>query len=125
MRDLALDSRRVKAGALFAALPGSKADGRSFVAAAAKAGAVVILAPEGSTFADLPAGVAVIDGEGAAPRAGAARRALLRQPAAEHRRRHRHQRQDLDGRRSRAQLWTLEGREAASLGTLGIISRRS
>ena len=60
VRDLALDSRRVKAGSLFAALPGSKADGRSFVAAAAKAGASVILAPEGSTFADLPAGVAVL-----------------------------------------------------------------
>src|SRR5688572_23329731 len=60
VRDLALDSRRVKAGSLFAALPGSKADGRSFVAAAAKAGASAILAPEGSTFADLPAGLAVV-----------------------------------------------------------------
>ena len=51
VRDLALDSRRLKAGALFAALPGSKVDGRDFVPAAVKAGTVAILAPDGSRFA--------------------------------------------------------------------------
>jgi len=60
VRDLALDSRRLKSGALFAALPGSKLDGRAFVPAAVKAGASAILAPEGSSFADLPQGVAVL-----------------------------------------------------------------
>ena len=60
VRDLALDSRRVKAGALFAALPGSKQDGRAFVADAARAGAVAILAPDGSAFPDLPRGLAVL-----------------------------------------------------------------
>ncbi|HEV7157749.1 MAG TPA: UDP-N-acetylmuramoyl-L-alanyl-D-glutamate--2,6-diaminopimelate ligase [Caulobacteraceae bacterium] len=43
------DSRRVKPGFLFAALPGSRIDGRSFVPAALKAGAAAILAGE-----DLP-----------------------------------------------------------------------
>ena len=61
VRDLALDSRRVKAGALFAALPGSKArrpqlrrgrgEGRRVASSSRR---------EGSTFADLPAGVAVL-----------------------------------------------------------------
>jgi UDP-N-acetylmuramoyl-L-alanyl-D-glutamate--2,6-diaminopimelate ligase len=40
------DSRRVKPGFLFAALPGSKSDGRSFVRSAIDAGAAAILAGE-------------------------------------------------------------------------------
>jgi UDP-N-acetylmuramoyl-L-alanyl-D-glutamate--2,6-diaminopimelate ligase len=40
------DSRRVKPGALFAALPGSRADGRSFAAQAVQAGAAAVLAGE-------------------------------------------------------------------------------
>jgi UDP-N-acetylmuramoyl-L-alanyl-D-glutamate--2,6-diaminopimelate ligase len=121
VRDLALDSRRVKAGVLFAALPGSKADGRSFVAAAAKAGASVILAPEGSVRG-LAGRRRCRDGE-------EPRRAFASWPRASSAtsrsasRCHRHGRQDLD-RRIRAPLWSLEGREAASLGTLGILSRK-
>ena len=123
VRDVALDSRRVKAGALFAALPGSKADGRSFVAAAAKAGASAILALEGSTFADLPAGVAVLTAK--EPRRALAKLAARffgNQP---------HCIAAVTGTGGKTstvafarQLWTLEGREAASLGTLGILSRK-
>ena len=40
-----LDSRRVRAGDLFAALPGEKADGAAFVADAAARGAVAVLTP--------------------------------------------------------------------------------
>ncbi len=40
------DSRRVKPGMLFAALPGSKVDGRSFIPAALQAGAAAFLAPD-------------------------------------------------------------------------------
>jgi UDP-N-acetylmuramoyl-L-alanyl-D-glutamate--2,6-diaminopimelate ligase len=40
------DSRKVRPGALFAALPGSKVDGRSFIAAALQAGAAAVLAPD-------------------------------------------------------------------------------
>ena len=45
---LTADSRQVAPGYLFAALPGTKADGRAFVPAAIAAGAVAVLAPEGS-----------------------------------------------------------------------------
>ncbi|MDP8915727.1 MAG: UDP-N-acetylmuramoyl-L-alanyl-D-glutamate--2,6-diaminopimelate ligase [Pseudomonadota bacterium] len=40
------DSRKVKPGALFAALPGGQADGRAFIPAALAAGAVAVIAPD-------------------------------------------------------------------------------
>ena len=40
------DSRRVKPGFLFAALPGSKVDGKAFAAKAVEAGAVAVIAAE-------------------------------------------------------------------------------
>jgi UDP-N-acetylmuramoyl-L-alanyl-D-glutamate--2,6-diaminopimelate ligase len=40
------DSRRVRPGFLFAALPGSRADGRSFIPTALEAGAAAVLAPD-------------------------------------------------------------------------------
>lgn len=46
------DSRLVKRGNLFAALPGSKGDGRSFIEAAIHHGASVILAPRGTVLPD-------------------------------------------------------------------------
>ena len=39
------DSRKVAPGFLFAAMPGSKVDGRSFIPTALKAGAAAVLAP--------------------------------------------------------------------------------
>jgi UDP-N-acetylmuramoyl-L-alanyl-D-glutamate--2,6-diaminopimelate ligase len=45
---LTADSRRVAPGFLFAALPGSKADGRAFIDAAIERGATAILLPDGS-----------------------------------------------------------------------------
>ena len=123
VRDLAFDSRRVKAGALFAALPGSRQDGRAFVTAAAMAGATAILAPEGSTFSDLPQGIAILTAK--EPRralAMLAARFFGRQP---------HCIAAVTGTGGKTstvafarQLWALEGREAASLGTLGLISRK-
>src|ERR1700688_4865775 len=44
------DSRRVVPGDLFAALPGSRADGRAFIADAVERGAVAILAPQGTLW---------------------------------------------------------------------------
>jgi UDP-N-acetylmuramoyl-L-alanyl-D-glutamate--2,6-diaminopimelate ligase len=44
------DSRRVVPGYLFAALPGSNADGRRFIAAAVASGAAAVLAPEGTEW---------------------------------------------------------------------------
>jgi UDP-N-acetylmuramoyl-L-alanyl-D-glutamate--2,6-diaminopimelate ligase len=46
---LALDSRKVMPGELFAALPGVKTDGRKFIDAAVERGAVAVLAPPGTT----------------------------------------------------------------------------
>ena len=123
VRDLALDSRKVKAGALFAAMPGSKLDGREFVPAAIKVGATAILALDGSRFSDLPQGVAVLTSK--EPRralALIAARFFGRQP---------HCIAAVTGTGGKTstvafarQLWSLEGREAASIGTLGIISRK-
>lgn len=48
------DSRDVRAGYLFAAFPGTKIDGRDFIADAVQKGAVAILAPKGTV---LPEGV--------------------------------------------------------------------
>ncbi len=50
---LTLDSRQVVPGSLFAALPGSQADGRTFIPHALSKGAVAVLSVKG---ADLPAG---------------------------------------------------------------------
>jgi UDP-N-acetylmuramoyl-tripeptide--D-alanyl-D-alanine ligase len=54
---LCLDSRTVKAGNLFAALPGAKADGHTFCAQAAAAGAACVLV---SKAVDVPEGCGVV-----------------------------------------------------------------
>jgi len=56
---LTADSRAVAPGYLFAALPGTKADGRAFIPAAIAAGAVAVLAPEGSRI-ELPPEVVLV-----------------------------------------------------------------
>src|SRR5690349_6507215 len=43
------DSRKVQAGYVFAALPGSKADGRAFIADAVARGAAAVLTEESTT----------------------------------------------------------------------------
>ncbi|GEO81819.1 UDP-N-acetylmuramoyl-L-alanyl-D-glutamate--2,6-diaminopimelate ligase [Pararhodospirillum oryzae] len=50
---LSADSRAIKPGWLFAALPGTQVDGRAFVPQALAAGAIAVLAPPGT---DLPPG---------------------------------------------------------------------
>jgi len=56
---IAADSRRVEPGYLFAALPGSVADGATFAQAAATRGAAAVLAADGAAV-DVPAGVPVM-----------------------------------------------------------------
>ena len=76
---LTSDSRAVEPGWLFAALPGTKADGRAFVAEAVRRGAVAVLGPVGTTAPD---GIAVVEDEN--PRLRLARMAARffgRQPA--------------------------------------------
>ncbi len=116
------DSRAVRPGMLYAALPGAYADGRAFIPDAVARGAAVVLAPVGT---DWPMGVPVrpmiLDAE---PRRALARLAAMQagpQP-------------DrivaitgTNGKTSTAeflrQMLAASGVEAASLGTLGLITR--
>src|SRR5258707_4881145 len=118
IRGLSADSRKIEPGFLFAALPGSKADGRGFIAEAAAKGAVAVLAPAGT---QLPPGIALVADENPRRRlALMAARFFARQPrivAAV---------TGTSGKTSTAeftrQIWQLLGRRAASLGTLGLVS---
>ena len=114
---LAADSRAVRPGFLFAALSGSRADGRTYIADARKRGAVALLArPEAAADA---AGMAFI--ADANPRRRLARMAARfygaqpRTVAAV---------TGTNGKTSTVtfarQLWTALGHRAASLGTLGV-----
>lgn len=116
---LTADSRAVRPGFLFAALPGARLDGRAFIAQAVENGAVAVLAPEGTEW---PAATPL------RPLLAAAdpRRALALLAAAFHG----EQPATVvavtgtNGKTSTVdflrQLWTLAGRRAASLGTLGL-----
>ncbi len=55
-RDLQLDSRRVRAGDVFVALPGARTDGRRFVEAASRLGAAAVLVEADGWEALRPAG---------------------------------------------------------------------
>ncbi|MGJ3231360.1 MAG: UDP-N-acetylmuramoyl-L-alanyl-D-glutamate--2,6-diaminopimelate ligase [Oceanicaulis sp.] len=114
IKGLALDSRKVEPGDLFAALPGVKTDGRKFIAMAEEKGAVAVLAPPG-TQANVP----VIEAEDA-PGALAAMAARFHpgQPATI---------AAVTGTNGKSstveflrQIWAMAGLEAAALGTLGV-----
>lgn len=116
---LTADSRAVAVGNLFAALPGAKADGLSFVPQAVAAGAAAILVGAGQKV-DVPGHVVVIEAD--QPRLALAKIAARfygRQPkiiAAV---------TGTSGKTSTSvfarQLWSLLGHRAASLGTIGLI----
>jgi len=116
---LASDSRQVKPGYLFAALPGSKADGRRFIDDAVGRGAVAVLADSERT--PVPSAVALIADPNPRRRlALMAARFYARQPrvvAAV---------TGTSGKTSIAcftrQIWTELGFQSASLGTLGIVA---
>lgn len=115
------DSRAVRPGYLFAALPGVRADGRRFIAEAVARGAVAVLAPEGTVW---PPGVPprrLIT----APDA----RAKLAELAAEFFGKLPERLVAVTGTNGKTstvdflrQIFTLAGRKAASVGTLGIIA---
>nr|WP_246503677.1 UDP-N-acetylmuramoyl-L-alanyl-D-glutamate--2,6-diaminopimelate ligase [Plastoroseomonas arctica] len=115
------DSRAVETGTLFAALPGTRADGASYIAEAVARGAAAVLAPSGTPW---PAGIAPVP----LLRADDPRRALALMAAAFHAA----QPATLiavtgtNGKTSTVdflrQLWTLAGQRAASIGTLGIVA---
>lgn len=114
---IALDSRTVRPGELFAALPGSKADGAAFVKAAVERGAAAVLGA--GRPADLDAAVPFVAAED--PRmavAKAAARFYGPFPATL---------VAVTGTAGKTsvvqftrQLWTLCGNRAAAIGTLGV-----
>src|SRR5690625_865887 len=116
---LTADSGQVAPGYLFAALPGSRADGTAFIGEAVARGAVAVLAPEGT---ELPQGaeaaLLLVDPE--------PRRRLALMAAAFHGCQPAHSVAvtGTNGKTSVAsftrQLWQALGYRAASLGTLGL-----
>jgi UDP-N-acetylmuramoyl-L-alanyl-D-glutamate--2,6-diaminopimelate ligase len=116
---LTADSRAVEPGFLFAALPGSKADGRTYIAEAVEKGASAILAPDGTSSEDF--GVPLIT--------DANPRRLFAQLAAKY---YKVQPEitaavtGTNGKTSVAhfvrQIWQAAGHTAATLGTLGVAS---
>ena len=117
---LTSDSRAVKPGDLFAALPGGREDGRKFIDDAIAKGAVAVLAPVGTKL-DGDKAVLVTDDN---PRRRFALMAALfygRQP------RTLVAVTGTNGKTSVAnftrQIWELLGQEAASFGTIGLVSR--
>ncbi|MEE9209207.1 MAG: Mur ligase family protein, partial [Kiloniellales bacterium] len=123
IRGLSADSRKVGPGFLFAALPGSQADGRSYIDRALQNGAIAVLAPTGTTLERRETPVALVTDD--IPRrrlALMAARFYGRQPetvAAV---------TGTNGKTSVAsftrQIWSHLGHQAASLGTLGLCPSR-
>jgi UDP-N-acetylmuramoyl-L-alanyl-D-glutamate--2,6-diaminopimelate ligase len=115
------DSREVVPGDLFAALPGSRADGRAFIADAVARGAVAVLAPPGTAWpSGVPPRPLLLDPE---PRRRLAQMAAALagpQPATVV------AVTGTNGKTSTVeflrQIWAAEGGKAASLGTLGVIA---
>ncbi len=120
VRAVTADSRAVRPGSLFVAIPGSRADGCAYIADAVARGAAAVLAPPGTAWpAGVPPRPMIQD---ARPRQRLAQFAyrLAGPPPA---------RvvavTGTNGKTSTVeflrQLWALDGRRAASLGTLGVI----
>ena len=119
IRGLASDSRKVEEGYLFAALPGSRVDGRDFIRQAIDRGAVAVLAPSGTELKGRDKAIPLITDDNP--------RKLLAAMAAQF---YQHQPNFIaavtgtNGKTSIAsftrQIWELCGRKAASLGTLGL-----
>jgi UDP-N-acetylmuramoyl-L-alanyl-D-glutamate--2,6-diaminopimelate ligase len=115
------DSRAVRPGMVFAALPGARKDGRAFIADAVARGAAAILAPDGTAWpAEAPTRPLVTSPD--------PRRALALMAAAFYGA----QPECVvaitgtNGKTSSVdflrQIWRDAGRKAASLGTLGLIA---
>jgi UDP-N-acetylmuramoyl-L-alanyl-D-glutamate--2,6-diaminopimelate ligase len=113
------DSRQVAEGALFVAVPGAHADGRAFIADAVGRGAAAVVAPLGTEWPPgVPPRPLIADAEPrrrlaqiAAIMAGAQPRTLVAVTGT-------------NGKTSSVdflrQFWSLAGKPAASLGTLGV-----
>lgn len=117
---LTADSKQVAPGFLFAALPGSRADGRAFIAEAIARGATAVLAPAGTPVPESSPRVALVTSDNPrrslslmAARFHAGQPAFIAAVTG------------TNGKTSVAsfcrQLWAHAGDRAASLGTLGLV----
>ncbi|SDC73432.1 UDP-N-acetylmuramoyl-L-alanyl-D-glutamate--2,6-diaminopimelate ligase [Belnapia rosea] len=118
IRGITADSRAAAPGMLFVALPGTRQDGRAFIGDAMARGAAAVLAPEGTPA---PAGLPLLASPDprrslalmAAALAGAQPATVVAVTGT-------------NGKTSTVdflrQLWSLAGRRAASLGTLGLVA---
>jgi UDP-N-acetylmuramoyl-L-alanyl-D-glutamate--2,6-diaminopimelate ligase len=122
IRDISADSRAVGPGFLFAALPGTVADGARFAGEAVGRGAVAVLAGAGARLEDVGAAPVVRADDPRRALALMAARLLPRQPACAV------AVTGTSGKTSVAdfarQIFAAAGNEAASLGTLGVVSRQ-
>ena len=114
------DSRAVKRGDVFVAVPGTKADGMSFAAPAAQAGAAAIVGEQAPQI-PLPGGAVFVPVANARRAlALAASRFYPKQPATIA------AVTGTSGKTSVAaftrQIWAALGHEAASLGTIGVVT---
>ncbi|MGH6929522.1 MAG: UDP-N-acetylmuramoyl-L-alanyl-D-glutamate--2,6-diaminopimelate ligase, partial [Dongiaceae bacterium] len=121
IRGLTADSRRVEPGWLFAALPGTRANGRAFIGDALTRGAAALLVPAEGDLPQLSRSVPMI-------RDANPRRRLALLAATFHGKQPRVVAAvtGTNGKTSTAdftrQIWMQLGRRAASLGTLGIVT---
>lgn len=114
------DSRKVSAGSLFVALPGTTADGRAFIPQALAQGAAAVLAPMDTPLEAAP--VLVTSGDVRRTYAIAARSFYGAQPA------NCVAITGTNGKTSVAafcrQIWAALGHVSASVGTLGVVAQR-
>ncbi|MDJ0948243.1 MAG: UDP-N-acetylmuramoyl-L-alanyl-D-glutamate--2,6-diaminopimelate ligase [Alphaproteobacteria bacterium] len=120
IRGLTADSRTVRPGYLFAAIPGNQADGRDYIPDALGRGAVAVLAPEGTRLDQAADATLLTDRNPRRRLALMAARYFGAQPdtiAAV---------TGTNGKTSvtafTRQIWSHLGRKAASLGTLGLVA---
>jgi len=118
---LASDSREVKPGYLFAALPGTREDGAAFIADAVRRGAVAVLG--------LPQLQNVAESLGARFIADKNPRLRLAKIAAHHFAGQPDTVAAVTGTNGKTsvtvflrQIWSAEGRKAASMGTIGVVA---
>jgi UDP-N-acetylmuramoyl-L-alanyl-D-glutamate--2,6-diaminopimelate ligase len=120
---IAIDSRKVDPGTLFAALPGTQVHGARFIEGAIADGAVAILtdregADRGPTRWRMPMS------RSSSPRMPAPRSPMPPRSgsvrARNRGRRHRHQRQDLSVASFTRQIWERLGHRAVNIGTTGV-----
>ncbi|MEC9183676.1 MAG: UDP-N-acetylmuramoyl-L-alanyl-D-glutamate--2,6-diaminopimelate ligase, partial [Pseudomonadota bacterium] len=117
---LTADSRAVRPGFLFAAIPGTRLDGRDYIDAAVRAGAAAVLVPPDITEERVTPGISLITADN--PRRSLARMASVFYGAKP---------ETIaavtgtNGKTSVAtftrQIWNALGQKAASIGTLGIV----